>query len=307
MSSCIGTRRSSGTLLRIGFQLAMISAFLLGGHVSHAQVLEGFNWADLHADTDTVATVTKALDGEKYSALREIAVVGDEALVITSTRQTPTAKPEQDHFTAYRLNLKDASDKPVALITGTNLRFRDWLRFGHEGDTELVATYDDCADCRATTFLTAFYIDEKTKKWKARWPRDVAGAPLFSATPGNPGETDQAYALMVGSDGRAVLATWSHFQQKKGVPGEDYLFEYDVDPATGFERVRPIYGADAGPLKLRLCKAEGGVLDIAAGQQTPSCALVARAGAPRTTRHSHHHRVYTKPLVGESDPSKPHH
>ena len=156
-------------------------------------------------------------------------------------------------------------------MTGTHLQFRDWLRFVREGDTELVATYDDCSDCRATTFLTSFYVEEKTKKWRARWPREVAGAPLFSATPGNPGETDQVYALMMGEDGRALLVTWSHFQQKKGVPGEDYLFEYDVDPASGRERVRPIYGADAPPLKLRLCKAEGQALGIAAGQDTASC------------------------------------
>ena len=279
------------------------------GQSSSAQVMEGFAWTDLHQENERVAAVSKSLEGEKYTALREIAVVGDAALVITSTRANPTAKPEQDQYTAYSLDLKSPDAKPELLMTGTHLQFRDWLRFIREGDTELVATYDDCSDCRATTFLTSFYVDDKTKKWRARWPREVAGAPLFSATPGNPGETDQVYALMMGEDGRALLVTWSHFQQKKGAPGgEDYLFEYDVDPASGRERVRPIYGADAPPLKLRLCKAEGEALGIAAGQDSASCTQIVKPTAPKApARHSHHHkRVYTKPLVGSSDPSKPH-
>jgi hypothetical protein len=279
------------------------------GQRASAQAIEGFGWTDLHQETERVAAVSKSLEGEKFTALREIAVVGDAALVITSTRATPTARPDQDQYAAYSLDLKSADQKPELLMTGTHLQFRDWLRFMREGDTELVATYDDCSDCRATMFLTSFYVDEKTKKWRARWPREVAGAPLFSATPGNPGETDQAYALMLGEDGRALLVTWSHFQQKKGVPGEDYLFEYDVDPASGRERVRPIYGADAPPLKLRLCKAEGEALGIAAGQDTASCTQIVKATVPKApaSRHTHHHkRVYTKPLVGESNPSKPH-
>ncbi|HVJ09327.1 MAG TPA: hypothetical protein VM554_13180 [Acidisarcina sp.] len=278
-------------------------AILGGSKRAGAQAIEGFAWTNLHEETDRVAAVTKALDGEKYTALREIAVVGDEALVITATRPNPAARPDQDRYTAYSVGLKDDSGKPVQLMTGMNLRFRDWLRFVRDGNTELVATYDDCSDCRTTTFLTSFYLDPKTKKWRARWPREVAGAPFFSSTPGNSGETDQAYALMVGEDGRAVLATWSHFQQKRGVKGEDYLFEYDVDPATGLERSRPVVGTEAGPLKTRLCRAEGEVLEIAAGQDTASCAQIVRAAARRAPRHSaRRRRVFTRPLVGESRP-----
>lgn len=296
-------RRALVRLRRAGILGLVMLTIVCGNRGAGAQAVEGFAWTDLHGETDRVAAVTKALEGEKYTALREIAVVGDEALVITASRPNPTARPDQDRYTAYSVGLKDGSDKPVQLMTGTHLQFRDWLRFIRDGETELVATYDDCADCRATTFLTAFYLDAKTRKWRARWPREVAGAPLFSATPGNPGETDQAYALMVGADGRAVLATWSHFQQRKRVKGEDYLFEYDVDPATGLERSRQVVGSEAGPLKNQLCRAEGGVLDIAAGQDTASCTQVLRAGVRRAPKHSsRRRRVFTKPLVGESKP-----
>ena len=309
MSGGVGQSRASRTRAWIVSIWTMI--FLLYaccGRSASAQAMEGFAWTDLHQETERVAAVSKSLEGEKFTSLREIAVVGDAALVVTSTRATPTSRPDQDQYNAYSLDLKSPDQKPELLMTGTHLQFRDWLRFVREGDTELVATYDDCSDCRATTFLTSFYVDGKTKKWRARWPREVAGAPLFSATPGNPGQTDQVYALMMGEDGRALLVTWSHFQQKKGVTGEDYLFEYDVDPASGRERVRPIYGADAPPLKLRLCKAEGQALGIAAGQDTASCTQIVKATVPKTSakRSRHRKRVYTKPLVGASDPSKPH-
>lgn len=301
-----GMKKDSSALARVRcegvFCLALLT-MACGGWRANAQAVEGFAWTDLRGETDRVGVVTKALEGEKYTALREIAVVSDEALVITASRPNPTARPDQDHYIVYSVDLKNASDKPVQLMTGTHLQFRDWLRFVRDGETELVATYDDCSDCRATTFLTAFYLDAKTRKWRARWPREVAGAPLFSAAPGNPGETDQAYALMVGADGRAVLATWSHFQQRKRGTGDDYLFEYDVDPASGLERSRQVLGSEAGPLRTRLCKAEGSVLDIAAGQDTASCKQVSRAGERRAPRHSaRRRRVFTKPLVGESKP-----
>src|SRR3954454_16083289 len=87
------------------------------------QAMEGFSWTDLHQDTERVAAVLKSLEGEKFTALREIAVVGDAALVITSTRATPTAKPEQDQYTAYSLDLKSPDQKPDLLMTGTHLQF----------------------------------------------------------------------------------------------------------------------------------------------------------------------------------------
>jgi len=308
----IGSIGHRGTALKTAWNASIWTIMLLVAaccvQSASAQAMEGFSWTDLRQDTERVAAVSKSLEGEKYTALREIAIVGDAALVITSTRANPTAKPEQDQYSAYSLDLKSPEEKPDLLMTGTRLQFRDWLRFIREGETELVATYDDCSDCRATTFLTSFYIDGKSKKWRARWPREVAGAPLFSASPENAGKTDQAYALMVGEDGRAILVTWSHFEQKNVKQAEDYLFEYDVDPASGRERVRPIYGADARPLKVRLCKAEGEALGIAAGQDTASCTQLVKTATPKASskRSRHKKRVYTKPLVGSSDPSKPH-
>src|SRR5664279_2288537 len=83
--------------------LLLILALAVGAKISSAQVpvLDGFSWLDLKSDTDRVAAVTKALEQQKYTALREIAVVDDSALVITTTRDNPQAQPEFDHYTVY--------------------------------------------------------------------------------------------------------------------------------------------------------------------------------------------------------------
>ena len=168
--------------------LLLILALTVGTRISSAQVpvLDGFSWLDLKSDTDKVAAVTKALEQQKYTALREIAVVDDAALVITTTRDNPQAQPEFDHYTVYSVSLKDGSVQQ--LLAASKLRLLDWECFTRDGQSELLATYDDCTNCMATTFSTSFYIDPKTKLWNARWKREKSGAPLAAQNAGA-GET----------------------------------------------------------------------------------------------------------------------
>ena len=139
-------------------------------NVWRAQVIDGFAWVDMKTDTQTVARVTGFLSNKPYTALREIAVVGQQALVITSLRKDPTANPGNDKFMAFGVSLRDGSVEE--LLDGTNLKYIDWQKFYDYDTPELLATYDDCAQCKATTFLTAFYLDRRTRHWDARWRRD---------------------------------------------------------------------------------------------------------------------------------------
>ncbi|HEY0759703.1 MAG TPA: hypothetical protein VGD59_10655 [Acidisarcina sp.] len=233
---------------------------------TRAQVLDGFTWVDLKTDTATVASVTKALETEKYTALREIGLAGDQALVITATRSDPIAQPQGDRFTVYSIALKEAKVEP--LLDGTQLRIVDWQRFYDYDSPELLATYDDCSSCQQTTFLTAFYIDRMTKRWRARWPRNVSGAPL--TTPATTG--DSVYALFMNVDQRVVLDTWMSFpQQRRSRRGGEYLFEYRVDPVSDQGTSRPLSGRDAAAAKQRLCRGEEVVFGIAGGQSSPAC------------------------------------
>ena len=133
---------------------------------AEAQVPEGFSWVDLKTDTATVSAVAKAIEPQKYTALREIGLIGDQALVITVTRADLVAQPQQDRFNVYGVSLKDG--KVDQLLDGAQLRIIEWQKFYDYDSPELLATYDDCSNCQATTFLTAFYIDRLTKKWRAR-------------------------------------------------------------------------------------------------------------------------------------------
>jgi hypothetical protein len=242
---------------------ALISAIT---PAAQAQVMDGFTWVDLKSDTATVAAVTKALAAQKYTALREIGLVGDQALVVTANRTDLLAQPQQDRFNVYDVSLKYGTVEP--LLDGAQLRIVEWQKFYDYDTPELLATYDDCSDCEPTTFLTAFYIDRRAKKWRVRWPRDLSGAPLTSAGSGG----DYVYALFMNVDERVVLDTWVRYPpQKKSGRGSEYLFEYRVDPMSDQGASRPLAGREASAAKLRLCKGEDVVFGIAGGQSSEAC------------------------------------
>lgn len=247
--------------------LGLLSCAVVATRPALGQVLDGFSWVDFKSDTDTVAKVNHALAAQKYTALREIGVAGEHALVITTLRTNATAQPEKDVFTAWDVWLKYGV--ATQLLTGTQLKFVDWQKLYEYGQPELLATYTDCSDCQATTFLTSFYQDHKSRAWMARWPRERSAAPMYStAQPG----VEHVYALFMNVDQRVVLDTWAHYaQQKKASRGADYFFEYKIDSMSGQEMSRPVTGREADAMKLRLCKADGVVFGIAGGQDSSAC------------------------------------
>jgi hypothetical protein len=253
------------TILAVVFSL-FVSA------TAQAQVIDGFAWVDLKTDTQTVTKVTTFLANKPYTAIREIGIVNQQALVITTLRKDPTAQPGNDTFTAYGVSLKDGSVEE--LLDGTSLKYIDWQKFYDYDSPELLATYDDCSQCKATTFLTAFFIDRKTRRWGARWRRELAGAPLYSSASGkSDGSTrNYVYALFINVDQRVVLDTWvSYPEQKKSSRGGEYLFEYRIDPLSDQGTSRPLTGRDILPVKQRLCRGEETVFGIAGGQDSAPC------------------------------------
>jgi len=75
-----------------GLLLALLAASLAPATPLLAQQSpDNFHWIDFHAkpDQDTVVWVTRSLDPEKWSAIREIGVEYDAALVVTTLRKTP--------------------------------------------------------------------------------------------------------------------------------------------------------------------------------------------------------------------------
>ena len=245
---------------------------------------DNFHWVDFHAQQDqgVVVWVTRSLEPERWTAIREIGVEYDAALVVTTLRKTPQTPPALDTFSVWSASLTDHSVKPI--ITGANLRILDWMLFAVGWPRDLGALYDDCNDCVASTFLTAFYYDQRQHGWGARWMRGTQAIPLSSASSPQGVTLSSAYAVLAEDNGHEIVGTWNHFDYAGQKPLEDYVYQYDVDPANYTERMQVLTGKNADALKQRICVGTGAVSGLAHGQDSPICQPI-RTPAPRKPAH----------------------
>ena len=289
-------------------------SFLASTFAAQSQVLDGFNWVNQKTDTATMASVAHILRDVDYTSIVEVAYVepgtstaaanGAETtstaiapvasaalqndshmLAIVAKRPSATALPGDVTLSAYDLSLKYETAK--LLLTGAHLHFAGWLKFTREDQPELVATYQDCAGaCQKTTFFTTFYLDQKTREWRSRWPRTVAGAPIYSEGQEASGG-QQVYALMVDDTGRAVLGTWQHYSGRTR-RDSDYVYSYHLTQWSFEDVTEALDGAAARTMQTRLCAARDEALGIAGGQDSPMC----KPGAPKEEVYKHAHRAH---------------
>jgi hypothetical protein len=235
------------------------------------QAPDTFRWIDFHSakDRDVVAWVTRSLGAEKWTAIREIGVEYDAALVVTTLRATPQSAATADTFTVWSVSLTNHLLTP--LLKGFNLRLLDWMLLAEGKERELGALYDNCIECPADTYLTAFHYDVSQHAWAARWMRGGQAVPLSSATaPAGVAWTD-VYAVMAEANGRELVGTWIHFDYGRQKPPEDFLYLYEVDTFSGLERTQLLAGKQAEAMKQRLCRGQDAVPGLARGQDTPLC------------------------------------
>jgi hypothetical protein len=250
----------------------LIAAMLIAAFPLHAQQApEQFRWVDFHsaAEADTIAWVERSLIGEKWTAIREIGVEYDAALVVTVLRPTPQSLPSEDTFTVWSLSLTKHTVTP--LIKGVNLRLVDWLLLGDGEPRELGALYEDCRECAATTFFTAFHYDLKEHAWAARWMRGSQAVPVWSTGMTQGVALTQVYALLAEPNGRELMATWNHFDDGKEKSPENVVFRYDWDSISGLERTQLLSAKDAEAMEQRLCGAASLLPELARGQDSPLC------------------------------------
>lgn len=237
-----------------------------------AQAPDAFRWIDFHSpnDQDVVNWVTGAIAGQKWTAIREIGVEYDAALVITTYRSSPQAAPNRDSFSIWNVSL--ANRALTHIVDGTNLRLLDWLLLNVGQGRELAALYDNCTDCQATTYFTAFHYDLRSHTWAARWLQS-GGKTIAVWTASTPiGVTQtQVYAVMADGSGRETLGTWNHLDYGKAKPAEDYVYRYDLDPVSEMERAQLLSGRDAAAMKDKLCRGQDAVPGLARGQDAPLC------------------------------------
>jgi hypothetical protein len=300
--------------------IALLLVFLSSSN-ARAQSIENFRWLDLRQASDVQTIVARALMNEPYTMLREIGYIGlppkepatlpkpasaagtsniaantpklpvprdAHLLVITAERTNPSALPDDDILSVYDVNQRQIT--ATLLLRGPGLRLLGWLRLWREGSPELVATYDDCAECQRTTFFTTFHIDLKTQQWQARWPRSTAGAPIFSeGQEANGGQ--QVYALLDDEAGRVVLGTWAHFSVQ-GRPDTDVVYAYRVEYYGSHEATEPMSGTQARAFEQRLCGGRGVLFGLADGQDSALCRSLGVTSAPSSLATRRRHRAH---------------
>jgi hypothetical protein len=227
--------------------------------------------ADSTPDQDhrVIMWVTRSLQAEKWTAIREIGILYDAALVVTTERAAPDASPSTDTFHIWSVSLK--SHLVTSLIKGVNLRWLEPIQFAPGASRELTVLYDDCTQCATTTYFTAFFYDTTQHIFSARWMRGDKTVPVWTAAVPQDVIVGQVYAVLPALDGGEYLATWSHFDFGKQKPAEDYVYRYDRDPFRGLERIQVLSGKDAEAMKDRLCNAQAQTSGLARGQDSDLC------------------------------------
>src|SRR4051812_1515804 len=197
-----------------------------------------FRWMDFHSpkDQDIIVWVTRSLEAEKWTSIREIGVLYDAALVVTTARSNPQASPGSDTFNLWSASLTTHAITP--LLKGANLRWLDWMQFAGVGAQDLGLLYDDCGEGAATTDFTAVYYARSQHIWNSRWMRGGQAAPIWSGNTPEGITATRVYAILPGPSGQQIVGTWNHFDYGKTKPAEDFVFRYDLDPASGLDRIQ---------------------------------------------------------------------
>jgi hypothetical protein len=261
---------------------ALIAAVLVfAAPLCAQQAPDTFHWVDFHdqKQQDVIVWVRRSLDPEKWTAIREIGVQYDAALVLTTLRATPQSPANADTFTVWNVSLTTHAVAP--LLKGVNLRWLDWMTFLDAASAEPTALYDNCTECSPATFFTAFHYDTPQHMWAARWLRGGQGVPLVNPNSAQGVDLTQINAILTDLNGHPFICTWNHFDYGKQKPPEDFIYRFDLDPVTRLERTAVISGKDADPIKLRLCKVPSTIPGVARGQDSALCQQLVKPKAER--------------------------
>ena len=257
---------------------------------------QSFHWIDFRAASDapTVRWVTDSLVAQSYTAIREIGVQWDSALVVTTLRSTPQSSPASDRFTLWSVSLSHR--QVVPLVSGYHLHYLNWLTLGSQILPELGLTWQNCLQCDASLYFTAAYYSPSDHGWHARWMRasdplrNSAGAALRSAAPAAGVAAEEVYGLFTDLHGNSTLDTWLHLDFGSARPAQDYVYEYSVDPTTGLDITQALGDEHAAPMQQKLCQLTPAQSALLGGQDSTLCHPA--AAAPRTrSAHPRHERI----------------
>jgi hypothetical protein len=241
---------------------------------AQSRVPDGFRWVDFKQDVSTVSNIEKALKAENYSAIREIGVRGDFALVMTVQRESTHSTPLGDRWGVYNISTKNWNLQP--LISGYNLEIKDWIRF-QSNESDLGVFYMDCWECKPAGVFTALHYDTR-EGWRARWKNEkdpIRPGIVFRITdvnhPYTNEQVDQVVAVIAPSDDVAAVGTWYYSKDLSTGKITEAVTKFSVDQATGEDKTFVLSGPEAKAWELKLCKVPSSPLGLSQGQSSRVC------------------------------------
>ena len=247
---------------------------------SPAQMPPGFSWVNLESNTSVMATVRGALHDPSMTALREVGIEGNFALVMTASRSSGESTADADAWTVYSISL--TSGQKNVLLRGYRLQMLQWIG---PGAAELAITYDSCSGCEPLVLFTTLRMDPNVG-WMARWPGEgltdsspQPGAGVVAGGVGEPYDDDevsQVFGLIVQKSGQFAAGSWVRTRHERTRKIEDYVVRYSVDPMTAGDRVERLHGVSAVSWEREICTPSEFLIAPSLGQDSAACRNVIR-------------------------------
>jgi hypothetical protein len=250
-----------------------------------AQVPDGFHWINLESDKVTMAVVRRALQGQSFTAIREVGVKDNFALVITANRDADASVPSEDQLTIYSIALSTAKMQPI--VNGYDIRLWEWMGKNSE---DLTISYYDCSDCEPAGLFTALHLKPNVG-WVARWQSKKdglnPGGVIFVGDAGEPYTDDdvtEVFAVIKAADNSYAAGSWTHSYNTTTRKTEDSVLRYRVDMVTGKDIAETLTGARTEAWKRRICKEPLTLSRPNQGQDSQICKTLLKESA-RTSIH----------------------
>lgn len=243
-----------------------------------AQPPASFRWVNFKREPDTVSRIAAVLKTEEYSAIREIGLIADSALVFTTARETDTDTPDGDRWTVYSVSAGTQTVRK--LFSGFEVRIAAWLKFVPGRDGDLGITYMDCSGCEPAMLFTALHF-EPGEGWRPRWapknPDRPPGILLMSSDAGTPytdEDVDQIWAVLAPPSGPASVGTWYHARNLRTGKVTNVVTKWQVDRSAQKEESITLSGSAAATWQRTICKPVDGVSTLMGGQNAKNCIRV---------------------------------
>jgi hypothetical protein len=260
--------------------LLVSSILILAAEVLPANVPAGFSWVSIETDQATMAVVRRAVHGASITAIREVGVKGEFAIVMTVSREQGAPTPDYDLWSIYNVSMTTGTAQ--ILVSGYGVKLLDWI--GRNSD-ELAITYYSCWECEATTMFTTLHFKPDVG-WGARWPNKVqdvrypqpgavALTDIDDIYDDDREDVDQVFAVVTLPNNDFAVGFWLHSNNSK-LKLEDDVERYSIDPTSGRDIVERLVGPRARTWKRQICTRSDILRTLSSGQNTKACRSVVR-------------------------------